>query len=155
MIWSLDNTSILFAGVALLSWIFAWAPGLWCGRDVFQNEVVVPPFQLPTTIVPITEVITQAMLWYALQDIELYDLNPYSTIAYVVQAFAFPLWTYTFLQYKSKEWSLLLVIIAFVCGILIPYFTPEIDWVIVVPFIIHKLYDIYWTAAASFVVPPV
>lgn len=144
----MSSQTVALVGFAIISWVFAWLPGLWCGLDVFKKEVIVPFIQIPTGVVPITELITQGMALYGMT----MNTNAWASVAYVVQGIAFPLWTYTFLGLKNKGLSLLMTVIALVGSILMWGLSEDVKmaWLWFVPLILHKAYDVYWTQFAEF-----
>lgn len=145
----MSSKTVALIGFAIISWVFAWLPAIWCGTGVFANEVIVPLVQIPTAIVPITELITQGMALYGMT----MNTNIWASLAYIGQGIAFPLWTYTFLGLKNKELSLLMTVIALGGSILMWGLSEDVKmaWLWFVPLILHKAYDVYWTQFAEFI----
>lgn len=128
---------ILVISFALFSWLFAWIPALWCGLDTF-SKVVQPLYQIPTKLVPFTEITSQALGAYGV----ILNNNPFVTLLYVLQGFAFTFWTISFLAFKSKMVSLSLTLIALIASSGMLYFDGT--WLFI-PLVLHKAYDLYWT----------
>lgn len=139
------DKNIALIGFALLSWIYAWIPALWCGLDIYNNDVIPPNIQIPTNIVPLTEISTQLIALYGMTQ----NTNIPTSALYLIQGIAFPLWTITFLAFKSKGWSMALAFITLICALGMMIMT-DANWLWFVPLMLHKGYDIYWTHFAEF-----
>jgi len=139
------HNTILLVGVFVISWVFAWLPALWCGLSTFA-KVIPPVWQIPTILVPITEILSQGLGVYGMA---VSNLSVIGHIAFVVQSIAFPLWTYTFLGLQSKLLSIILALIT-LTGASIMAITSS-QWLWFLPLILHKAYDVYWTLLAEFI----